>query len=67
MNYEPRLSHAVMTAFVSIGFMFMYGKYDSKAFLFGAIVFILMCGAILLTLVEGAHYFAVSRYIEALV
>lgn len=67
MNYEPRLSHAVFTAFVSIGFMFMYGKYDNKAYLFGAIVFIVMCGSILLTLVEGAHYFAVSRYIEALV
>lgn len=47
--------------------MFLYGKYDSKAYLFGAIVFILMCGAILLTLLEGAHYFAVSRYIESLV
>ena len=67
MNYEPRLSHAVFTAFTSIAFMFLYGKYDNKAFLFGAIVFVLMCGAILLTLVEGAHYFAVSRYIEALV
>jgi hypothetical protein len=67
MSYEPRLSHAVMTAFVSISFMFMYGKYDSKAFLFGAIVYILMCGAILLTLIEGAHYFAVTHYIEALV
>ena len=67
MNYETRLSHAVFTAFTSIAFMFLYGEYDSKAFLFGAIVFILMCAAILLTLVKGAHYFAVSRYIEALV
>lgn len=33
MNYEPRLSHAVFTAFTSIAFMFLYlGSMTTKRF-----------------------------------
>jgi hypothetical protein len=67
LPYQPRLHHAIFTALFSILFAYLWGWNGANAFLFACILFLAITTVIMLSLIEGSHYYSVTGYIEALV
>jgi hypothetical protein len=70
MDYHPRLLHASLTAFLSIGFIVLSngrGGNVLAAFLFGSCVFLGMTCVIVWMIAYNNHYDTVVRYMLAFV
>lgn len=70
MHYQPKLSHAIFNTLLSILFAYLWSLTSdrtAKVMLFASIAFLIITAAIMLSLIEGAHYYSVTAYIEALV